>query len=198
MNYSIYPKKIKKNGNDMKDSKHWWIETYTGKKFHYLDLKPEQFDILDIAKALSKICRYAGHLERFLSVAEHSVNVASLIEDTEAKKWGLLHDAAEAYTSDIPRPLKWMVSEIEDIEKNIQLKIIDVFNIPITSNIIKEVRRADQIMLITEREQLKPNMIPWGYYEDIEPVDMIIRCVNPADAEMLFLENFAKIFKTGI
>ena len=40
----------------------------------YFDLKnPKQQDvyILDIASALSKLCRYTGHSNRFYSVAQH-------------------------------------------------------------------------------------------------------------------------------
>lgn len=87
-----------------------WIATYSGKKFWPLDPRPEEVDIEDIAHALSMKCRYGGHSRLFYSVAQHSVLMAqAAVEKTgsvDLAKWCLLHDAAEAYTTDVPAPIK--------------------------------------------------------------------------------------------
>ena len=87
------PMKALRNGS--------WLQTYTGIQFWPLDPRPEEIDIQDIAHALSLLCRFNGHCQRFYSVAEHSVHVSTILAP-EFGLWGLLHDAAEAYLSDIP------------------------------------------------------------------------------------------------
>ena len=49
------------------------LQTYTGKIFDFNDIRPEVIDIIDIAHALSNVCRWGGHCSKFYSVAEHSI-----------------------------------------------------------------------------------------------------------------------------
>ncbi len=81
-----------------------WFQTYKGNRFY--PYKPEKIiiDIEEIAHALSNRCRWGGHSLEFYSVAQHSVLVSR--NCPQSPTWGLLHDAAEAYYPDIPRPLK--------------------------------------------------------------------------------------------
>lgn len=81
------------------------IRTYSGLLVKPMRLNPEDIRIADIAQALSRICRFAGHVSGFLSVAEHSVEVSRLCPP-ELRMDGLLHDASEAYLGDIPSPIK--------------------------------------------------------------------------------------------
>lgn len=84
------------------------ILTYSGKFVNPLDVEPEDIEIIDIAHALSNLCRYNGHVEQFYSVAQHSVLVArGFTRGSELRKWGLLHDASEAYLGDVVAPLKY-------------------------------------------------------------------------------------------
>jgi len=86
-----------------------WIHTASGLEMYPLDPKPEEIDIRDIARSLSMICRYGGHVLKFYSVAEHCCFVSDLCLSAGYKPialWGLLHDASEAYLGDIVRPLK--------------------------------------------------------------------------------------------
>lgn len=87
-----------------------FIITYTGKTFYPLTPVPEDIDIRDIAHSQSYMTRANGHMMRFYSVAQHSINCA-----LEAAGRGhsprvqlacLLHDASESYISDITRPVK--------------------------------------------------------------------------------------------
>lgn len=82
-----------------------WMMLAGGRKFHPFDPRPEDIDIDDIAHALSHVCRFGGHVRRFYSVAEHSVLVARCVPKIVGLA-ALLHDAAEAYLGDIPRPIK--------------------------------------------------------------------------------------------
>lgn len=87
-----------------------YIRTFTGRQFWPLDPRADEVEIKDIAHALSNMCRFNGHTKRFYSVAEHCVRVADLFR-VEGKfgypgLLALLHDAAEAYLVDLPRPVK--------------------------------------------------------------------------------------------
>jgi hypothetical protein len=85
-----------------------YIVTYTGRRFHFLDPKIDEISIEDIAHALSNVCRFTGHTKRFYSVAEHSCLVSALCDN---RLEGLLHDASEAYMSDLSSPLKMLVPD---------------------------------------------------------------------------------------
>lgn len=110
------------------------IETASGKEFNILHPEPQMFDLDDIARSLSHICRYNGHLPYFYSVAEHSVRVAWMLrhqgESLEVQLTGLLHDAAEAYVGDMVRPLK-RTAEVgaahQRVEENVSEKLHEVF-----------------------------------------------------------------------
>ena len=79
--------------------------TTFGIRFWPLLPNPADIRIEDIAHALSNQCRFGGHAREFYSVAEHCVRVSQNCRPEDAL-WGLLHDASEAYLSDVPAPLK--------------------------------------------------------------------------------------------
>lgn len=100
------------------------IMTHSRKMFDPLAPEPELIDIADIAHALSMLCRANGHFDSFYSVGQHSINCA-----LEAKARGysrkvqlacLLHDASEAYLSDVTRPVKEELPQYKLIEKPLQ------------------------------------------------------------------------------
>ncbi len=100
------------------------MTTYTNKRFNPLEVKNEDIEIKDIAHALSLMCRGNGQVKSFFSVCKHSINCAK-----EAKELGynnriqlilLLHDASEAYISDIIRPVKPLLTNYYDIEEKLQ------------------------------------------------------------------------------
>ena len=73
--------------------------------------QPETFDIGHIAHSLAQINRFTGHASRPYSVAEHSLLVCDIAEryfglDVHGQLAALLHDAHEAYTTDLSTPAK--------------------------------------------------------------------------------------------
>lgn len=107
------------------------ITTYTGKSFDPVNPDVSKLDINDIAHALSLICRANGHSRYFYSVAQHSIACA---KEAAARGYGkemvafcLLHDASEAYLSDITRPVKKLLGKYLEAEKKLQDVIYERF-----------------------------------------------------------------------
>lgn len=107
------------------------ILTISGNLFWPLDARASEVRIEDAAHALSMMCRFAGHLNQFYSVAQHSVLVSELIEPQTpyAQLVGLTHDVSEAYLVDIPRPIKKFLPAYKRIESKLQLVVAEAFNI---------------------------------------------------------------------
>jgi uncharacterized protein len=80
--------------------------TYTGKIVHLPEPLEDEIDILDIAHALSQMCRFTGHTSFFYSVGYHSILASEFVEPAHLALEALLHDAHEAYIADLPRPIK--------------------------------------------------------------------------------------------
>lgn len=78
-----------------------FIKTFSGKHFYYDRINKDDIVINDIAVSLSNICRFAGHLSHFYSVAQHAVLCSQLVPQEFAFE-ALMHDATEAYCQDIP------------------------------------------------------------------------------------------------
>ena len=95
------------------------LQTYTGKVLRPLDPWPGDFCIEDIAWSLAHQCRYNGHTKLFYSVATHCMLVAFFLPPS-LKLEGLLHDASEAYLTDLPSPLKQQMPEYRKIEARVE------------------------------------------------------------------------------
>ena len=137
-----------------------WIETYTGRKFHFLAPRVEEIDIRDIAHALSLTCRYGGHCRVFYSVAEHSIRVAEIVPE-ECKLLALLHDAAEAYLVDLPRPIKHILSDYKGIEDATTSIIWRKFVGDWTAIQEYTIKQADNVLIATEARDLMVNTTDW-------------------------------------
>lgn len=192
-----------------------WIQTYSGRQVWPLEATGE-FALEDIAHALSQICRYGGHSKSFYSVAEHSV-LASKIVPPEHAKWGLFHDAAEAYIGDIVRPIKRHMyigsggvdvndagQLIEAVRMNLQvLKRVENKLLTTLSTLFEldwpppweEIEQADLSLLLAERKELlSAPPSPWTEVEAAaKVVDVRIEGLWPLAAKELFLNRAAEL-----
>jgi len=132
-----------------------WITTYCEKSFHLYGDDPDEIDIRDIAHALSNQCRFTGHVSRFYSVAQHSILVSDLVAlsggSFEQQRHALMHDASEAYLSDVAAPFKKEIPGYHDAEELIEKRICDKFNLAPKSDLIKE---CDWYALFIEADYL--------------------------------------------
>jgi 5'-deoxynucleotidase YfbR-like HD superfamily hydrolase len=129
-----------------------YITTYTG--IHFIPTAPsiEAICIKDIAHALSMICRGNGHVKTFFSVGQHCIHCMK-----EARERGyseriqfacLLHDASEAYLSDVPRPFKKNLRGYVELEEKILTLIYEKYlGIPLTKEEQEKVKEIDDDML---------------------------------------------------
>lgn len=130
------------------------IQLYSGAFFDYNNPEASDVTIDDIAIALSHVCRFAGHVSHFYSVAQHAVNVSLLVPEYYAFE-ALMHDTAEAFTNDIPTPLKFAVPIFKDLELSIESAMAAKFGFEFP--LPAEVKIADLQMLKLEKEALKPH-----------------------------------------
>lgn len=167
-----------------------WMQTYSGRQFWPLDPRPSEVHIEDIAHALSNMCRFAGHCERFYSVAEHSVHVSHLVP-RDCALTALLHDATEAYCVDMPRPLKRFITGYAAVEERLWTAIADQYDLPHIMD--SAIKYADNQMLRAEAAQnMKTPPVAWND-DGVEPCATILRYLPPHRAEALFLARFAEL-----
>lgn len=169
-----------------------WIQTFSGKLFYPLDPQPDQIDIVDIAHALSHLCRYVGHARTHYSVAQHSLLVSQHVP-ADLALWGLMHDAAEAYLGDVSRPVKQMLPQFKEAERRVQVAICAKFGLPADEP--PEVKRVDTAILADERRAL---LVPiavsdaeWGATEPALGIE--IKPMLAFDAKWAFLERFGEL-----
>jgi len=168
-----------------------WIQTFTGRKFWPLDPKPEDVFIEDIAHSLSLTCRFGGHVKEFYSVAQHSVLVSECC--MSQKKWGLLHDAAEAYLADICKPIKPYMNGFADFEEDVLIAVSERFGL--TYPIPTSVHLRDLQMLATEQAHLMDAGLDWVGLGSVCPIENLnIEPWHSSSAEMSFLSAFERLF----
>lgn len=192
-----------------------WMQTFSGKKFWPLDPRPEDFDIESIAHALSHECRFAGHTSEFYSVAEHSVRVSRLVERAGVRAdllssaiaheslAALLHDAAEAYLRDMPRPLKVHLPDYRRIYDRVEGVLAKVFGVRAEAFHSSVVKDADDQLLATEARDLMRNFAvnnPCAgdearkkAWQLVEPLSERLTPWVPREAKQLFLARFAML-----
>ena len=128
-----------------------YIITVTSKKLDFANMQPEQICLEDIASALARTPRFAGHTRKAYSVAQHSALVAQLVP-SGLRRQALLHDATEAYMCDLPSPLKQFLPDYRAMEAKLWEVIANKFDVPVKMD--QWVKDADQEALRIEAHQL--------------------------------------------
>jgi len=165
-----------------------------GKRFHPLEPEPMEVDIRDIAHALARICRFAGHTRDFYSVAQHSVIVSHNVPAEDAL-WGLLHDAPEAYLSDLSTPVKSALPRYREIEQGVLAAVATRFGLDLPMP--RSVKVADSRALLAERRDVLGDLgDTWPMErEGYRPLDEWVGAWPCRLAENLFLTRFWKLTK---
>lgn len=179
------------------------IQVASGAYVDPLNLQPEDVRVEDIAHALSHQCRFSGHTRRFYSVAEHSVRVCHLLRleghPERVQLQGLLHDAAEAYLLDLPRPLK-QHPEIGHAYRDAEYRVWGAIALalgvcPITYDVVHQ---ADLVLLATERRDLMPSdLFAWPVLVGVEPIVAAIHPMSSGWAYAEFMHRYRLLAGEG-
>lgn len=180
-----------------------WIQTYTGKAFDLLNPAPDMVCIEDIAHHLALINRFTGATAVPYSVAQHSV-LCSLVAPAELQLTALLHDAAEAYVTDVSRPLKEAMRRrnggartmYDDISAGTEFVVGRRFGLDLV-NLDARVKDIDMRMLSTERVHLH-HSAPKTWDWNAEPYDLASWLITPWSwryAEQKFLAQFERLVR---
>lgn len=166
------------------------IDVTSGQRISFLDPRPEQIDVIDIASGLSRIARYYGHTRRFISVAEHAVRVSRLLPKP-LQLTGLLHDGSEAYIGDAHSGLKRLMPIYLRIERRWEKVIAERFGIAFPYD--PAIKVADLTMLCTECRDLRWND-DWKHMP-YPPLKTHIRPWSMDEAKRRFLARFKQLYK---
>jgi 5'-deoxynucleotidase YfbR-like HD superfamily hydrolase len=175
-----------------------WIETYSGIQFYPLSPNVDRIVVVDIAHALSNLCRFGGHTGWFYSFAQHSVLVSQACPPSLALE-GLLHDASEAYLLDLPSPIKRLAVSLPYrlAEHALSEAIAERFDLRFPFD--EKVLVADLRVLATEVRDCMQFM-PKGWDSRMErsypPLKDKIVPLDAIDAEQLFLDEFDRLTET--
>lgn len=175
-----------------------FIETYTGRAFFPRSPRVEDFSIIDIAHHLSNDCRYSGATMQFYSTAQHCCLLADYVR-VERKGSPLdclqilMHDGAEAYLRDIPRPIKQHLPEYRKWDFALTMTMrawlgLDGVPIPDWQD------ELDSRIIADERLQLMTDSgNDWKH--NVQPLDIVIEPWTARYAEQEFLQRYALFSK---
>lgn len=172
--------------------------TGSGRIFDLYNPTMDMIDIEDIGNALGNQCRWNGNIPEFYSVAQHSCVVSWLVP-SHLSFAALMHDAAEAYTGDIIRPIKKMLAQVfYDIESRIELAICNKYGI--APELIQAVKKFDDQALDIEYEAFfKNNQLAQKELRHLSSIRLAYTpshyCWDAQSAKYNFLYNFHNLTK---
>lgn len=126
-----------------------YIMLGSGVRFSFAEATVADIRIDDIVDSLSRQVRFNGHGKYVQTIAAHCLLVAEL-SPPEHRLAALLHDAAEAYTGDLTRPLKMVIGDTyHEIEDRLNQLVRDWASLP-GDRWPAEVKHADMQALYIE------------------------------------------------
>jgi 5'-deoxynucleotidase YfbR-like HD superfamily hydrolase len=180
------------------DKYRYAMETLGGRAFDFsaLDKCQGVLNIVDAANALGKTCRFGGHCNRFYSVAEHSVLVAELGADqsAELQLMLLLHDVAEAYMGDVPRPRRLLIPDYNEAEAVVRAAVYDEYmRRQPTDDEQAIIQDLDDKMLVEEARRMLVFGPVWQHWHDAPRAGVELKYWNDTEATRAFLAKFEQL-----
>lgn len=172
----------------MKKESNNYLKTYMGNKVDPLEVAAEDITLEDIAHALSLMCRGNGQVVHFYSVGQHCINCA---KEAKARGWNerlqlgcLLHDAAEAYMSDLITPIKVHMPQYYEIEDRFLKAVYEKFGL---SDLSKEewdmIMDVDRALLTYDLVELLKEPVPEEGYRVVRIPEIALRSFEEVEEE---------------
>lgn len=105
-----------------------FIQTTNG-RFFYDNMGDYPYTPEEVFTTLSRINRFNAHGRFPFTVAHHILHILMMAGKTDNAIHLLLHDASEAYLTDVPSPLKALLPQYKIMEANCMYAIYTCFNI---------------------------------------------------------------------
>lgn len=165
-----------------------YLTTYQGHHIDPLNPKVEDIELIDIAHALSLVCRGNGQTTHFYSVGQHCINCA---KEAETRRLSiriqficLLHDAAEAYMADLIRPIKNHMDGYQKIEDNFLSVVLKKFHLEdMTEEEWKQVKEIDDDLLQFDLVELLKEPMPQSGYHFMRVPDIEFKDFHEVEVE---------------
>lgn len=157
-----------------------YLKTYSGLKLDPVHPEEKDICIRDIAHALSLVCRGNGQTTHFYSVGQHCLNCEREAfargYDKRIRLACLLHDAAEAYMSDLIRPIKVMMPEYSVMESRLLNVIFNKYGLSeLSEEEWKLVKEIDDVLLEVDLAELLKEPAPERGYRCLKWPDISFR-----------------------
>lgn len=185
------------------------IVTYTGRLIDVKNPKPDDINLIDIARGLSRQFRFNGLTKHYhlYTVAQHSIIVSKLCLNPKSMLLAMLHDASEAYLHDIPTPIKLHLPDYQLIEARWQEAILealmpaDLFDTVSEADACEEeCKSCDRLALVHEVNTIVMHPEAYAGIEKIPEIAQIhelrvgnVLCIE--DAALQYIKTFDAIIK---
>jgi hypothetical protein len=178
------------------------LTTSSGRQLDLSNPAAADLAIEDVARALSKICRFGAQATAFYSVAQHAMEVAARVPQ-ELQLAALHHDSHEAFAGDLPTPLKKLMRQAstvyDEICTRLDAAIADAFGIDPRLFKHEAVAEADEVVRIHESAGLLADggvgvrdALPGRQVDSVTPIQRsgrFGRLLTPDEAEHEFIST---------
>lgn len=187
--------RLKELGGIAAQAREPYVSMRDGSKVEFLNPKPEQIRIKDIAWSLAGSWRFNCHMNKFYSTAEHSILCAVKAPNREISKLLLIHDASEYVFADVASPVKRLIPEYKKMEGDFQDFIFKtLYRLP-TAAEHEIMIDIDRRMCATEMRDLRNQSHEHVEAEPYDPLEVPFHCWKRRKAYKQYIWAFNNLFE---